>query len=156
MVELSTGAYVITGEVEAKMTAEFLHACSNSFAPLIWFNSDGGETVQAKEIMRIIKQNQNVTIRVFGSCASSATLILQAAKRRQATSTCEFLVHYGEETIMSTSDRRRANKELKWMKKVYKEHCTVTPQTIGRWFNNETYMNAEQALKVGLIDEVIK
>lgn len=148
----------LRGEVNQEMTELVMqfYATNKQTLVLIYLNSEGGEIVQAREIVRMIEQNDNTTIIAYGECASAATLILQAAKQRVATSTCEFLIHYGTEEIESADDRKRADKELKWMKRLYLKKCTVSKQALGRWFNKDTYMDAERALKVGLIDEVIE
>lgn len=149
----------LEGEVEYPMTKklmQFYNSLNGSKEPvIIYLNSDGGTTSQAFEMIRMITRHGNTTIIAYGECSSSASLILQPAVHRAATSSCEILIHYGHEEITSTTEKRAAEREMKLMKRLYLEKATVSKQAVGRWFSKETYMTAEHALKVGLIDEVL-
>ena len=42
------------------------------------------------------------------------------------------------------------------MKNLLKEKVNCSTKTISSWFNKETYMTSEDALKFGLIKEILK
>lgn len=148
------------GEVDHKTTAQvfkyIIEAKKAGIKRLDFFvNLEGGCVTQTREITKLLETCSIPTVaHTFGECCSAGTLIICSMDKVYSTSGCDFLVHYGEETITSPEERRRAALDLKWMKKQYAKKCKVSARSISKWLSGETYMNAERALKVGLIDEI--
>lgn len=125
----------------------------------IVLNTHGGELYQALAIYDLLRlQSRDHIIRVVGvGCIMSAGIIIMCAgDERVATPLAQFLIHYGQETNDSTSLLNHNKMLFKLMKNLLKEKVTCSQKTITSWFNKETYMTSEEALKVGLIKEILK
>lgn len=121
----------------------------------IYLNTEGGAVSQAQEIVAMVRAlGSRATVHAFGACMSAGTLILCAAYRRIATPTCEFLIHYGEETNLSPAESKTSRRLYKWSLALYRETLRISPQTLGRYMHKDTYITPKHAMKIGLIHQI--
>lgn len=126
----------------------------------IILNTGGGDLYQALAIYDLIKKNKYpVDIVCQGLCMSAGTLILQAARKRISDPHCQHMVHYGYEWSGGEArTARRANEHYQKLEEtVCKIYANRTKQTIEKMdalLDRDTFMTAQEALDVGLIDEI--
>lgn len=133
----------------------------------IHLNSEGGCVTQCRAIYTCIKQciNNHVKIVVYGQAASSASIILQAGDTRVMTLDSDLMIHLGEETLATDHprniDRAHAyNRRVeKWMKDVYlskikEKRPRFTKTKLEELIQFDRFINAKQALTLGLVDSV--
>lgn len=120
------------------------------------FSTYGGDVYYALAIYDLIKASRRpVDIVANGPLMSAGTLIIQAARRRLATSGAYLLVHFGSESSDSQAQLKHWRElEKKWLS-LFSERTEIGIRTVKKWHAGETYFSAEEALKVGLIDEVV-
>lgn len=149
---------IMSGEVDEKMFSELLQCldCVGYDNPFqIILNTEGGDLLQAIAIYEELKKYTELEIIVKGACMSAGITILMAAKIRKATHFSQFLIHYGEETNTSGSDKRYNDSLFDIEVEIIKSRVKATIRTVRNWCAGETYFTSEQALKKGLINEVI-
>lgn len=155
---INAGHIIVAGHICEFTVARLLYLLRKNKSDLhgttIFLNTYGGDLASALEIYSMIKAAGNITVHAFGVCQSAGTIILQGAVTRLASSSCRFMVHYGDESAASKEDEKDNNRMYKSMRQIYKEHVNVSPQAIGAWFSKNTYMDSEHAKRVGLIDEI--
>lgn len=154
----SKASLILAGDVNDHMTREiliFLDDNKNE-AVDIWLNTEGGPVAQAIEISRLFVKHGHVSVIAYGECCSAGTLILCVAKERLCTPNCTFLIHYGEDSNSTKNEAIFNKKMFKWMINQYAENLKVKKNTITSWLNTERFMFADEALKFGLIDGIIK
>ena len=95
-----------------------------------------------------------VTIVAYGVCMSAGIWILNSADVRIATPECFFMIHHGEETVDNTQLKKHHARMFRKMKDMLAERLTVSRATLGKYFSKEHYMTAEDALRIGLVDEI--
>lgn len=144
-------------------TTESLAACLGSAkGPIrILLASDGGDPRQALAIIGLMSQcTRKITVEVYGTCMSAATIILSHGKHRRMHKDAWFMVHDGEIDLDgSDADKRAAARQqerecLQW--------ATLLERTSNftsvEWYKRAkdvTYMSAQECLSAGVIDEII-
>jgi ATP-dependent protease ClpP protease subunit len=119
-------------------------------------NTEGGDFYQALAMYDLLKTSgKNIRIYCSGPVMSAGVIILQAATERIAYKNSQILVHYGEEMNDSGTVAKHNQKMFKLMKNIIGDRVNVGRRTLSRWFNQETYLNAEDALSAGLIDSIV-
>lgn len=120
----------------------------------------GGELYPALGIYDLlrhhVKNGFNVTTIATGACMSAGMVILQAGNRRAMTENAQLMCHYGADGAEGVDDAKQNAAMHKRHKELVGNKTKVTARTINTWFSKNTYFDSEQALKVGLVDEVIK
>lgn len=117
----------------------------------------GGSFYEALAIYDLLDLHpHNVTTIAVGPCMSAGAIILQAGKIRAMTPNAQIMVHYGENGSAGETDAKQNHKMHKLHKKLVGQKTKVGPQTVNKWFLTETYFDADHALKVGLVDKIIK
>jgi ATP-dependent protease ClpP protease subunit len=153
---IADGEAFICGEVNEEMHANFHEALTTlADPPTIIFSTHGGDVEIALGIFDLVRKKGNVTIVANGICASAGTLILQAASRRASTPSTQFLVHFGSESAESEAERKHNKTVEEYWLQLFHKRVGGHSRKIRKWHAGETFFNAQQALKEGLIDEVV-
>lgn len=129
----------------------------------IVLNTSGGDTHQGMVMYDMIKTIPcKVTIKVIGSAHSMGSIILQAADKRIMSKHSTMLLHYGQTSIDAESDNfKRWQKEYERIEEVMEKILlnrmkkkNISKKKLKDMMKFDTILNAEQALKLGLIDEI--
>lgn len=132
----------------------------------IIMNNPGGDEYHGMGIYDAIKACKNhVTIIVYGHAMSMGSIILQAADKRVMSPNSRIMIHYGTWGIHDHPKivyawAQEGKKFDSWMEQVYLEKIrekipSYTLAQVQEMCNFDTFINAEEALKLGLIDEIL-
>lgn len=124
-------------------------------------NSDGGEVFGALSIVDRI-QSSKVPIHSYaeGLVASASTLISVSCHKRYIRKNTILLIHqirsWFEGTYEDFNDEKQ-NMDLmmKIIKDIYLKHTKFTEEELNTLLKRDIYLNAEDAIKYGLADEII-
>lgn len=113
-------------------------------------NSEGGDMIQGFALINYIRSLPNeVTGIVLGTCESAAVVILQACKHRAAMPEATLMTHRGtRSTEFDVEVDNRADQLIA-------SRMGWTKQRLDKFHSHDRYMFAEEAMKLGLIDEVL-
>lgn len=135
----------------------------NSNEPIhLLINSSGGIVTDGLAIVDRIR-NCHCPIHTYasGQAGSMASIILVAGNKRYATPNTQIMIHQpwggaedANQTDMdiSANDLRETRETLT---RIYAEETGIPPQYIDKLIERDHYMNAQRALKLGLIDEIM-
>lgn len=126
----------------------------------LYIHSNGGDAFVGLSAMDHIRLNRVPIIAIAdGYVASAATFMLLGANERKALQNAKILIHqlstgfWGKYSDLL--DEVQNSKELMDnIKSVYEEYTSMSTKEVGRLLNKELHMNAGEALKHGLIDEI--
>lgn len=124
--------------------------------------SDGGDAHAALAFFSRIKGSScEVRIIALGNVASAAVLILASGDYRVMTKEAWVMVHEEQcELPGSVSDLERETKQLRrledqWSDLLHKYTKTTHPGVWSEMHKQTTYLDADECLELGLVDEVI-
>jgi ATP-dependent Clp endopeptidase proteolytic subunit ClpP len=124
-------------------------------------NSDGGEVFGALSIVdRITSSKVPIHSYAEGLVASASTLISVCCHKRYIRKNSILLIHqvrsWFEGTYESFNDEKQ-NMDLvmKIIKNVYLKHTKFTEDELNTLLKRDIYLNAEDAIRYGLADEII-
>ena len=124
-------------------------------------NSGGGSVFPASEIYTALKSYAgNVTVRIVGLAASAASVIAMAGKKVLMSPTAQMMIHnvsaYAEgdyRDMEHTADiLKNANETIA---NAYRLKSGKTQEELLALMNAETWMTAQKAKELGLVDEVM-
>lgn len=124
-------------------------------------NSEGGDYDEGKAIYDLVKGYDGETSAiVIGQCCSIAVVVLQAFKDRAAAQSSVIMVHDGTQEREDKardfeSAARQSLKDRQWMYRIFAGRAGRTSQFWAKRCALDTYFNAREALRIGLIDRVI-
>jgi ATP-dependent Clp protease protease subunit len=132
----------------------------------IIMNNSGGDEYHGMAIFDAIKACKNhVTIIVMGHAMSMGSIILQAADKRIMTPNSRMMIHYGTWGItdhpkITYKWAEEGKKFDAWMENTYLEKIkkvnpTFSKKKIEEMCNFDTFLTAQEALELGLIDEIL-
>jgi ATP-dependent Clp endopeptidase proteolytic subunit ClpP len=124
-------------------------------------NSDGGEVFGALSIVDRI-QSSKVPVHSYaeGLVASASTLISVSCHKRYIRKNTILLIHqvrsWFEGTYEDFNDEKQ-NMDLimKVVKDIYLKHTKFTEDELNTLLKRDIYLNAEDAIKYGLADEIV-
>jgi ATP-dependent Clp protease, protease subunit len=159
----------ITGAVEDEMSAVivaqllFLESENPKKEISMYINSPGGVVTSGLAIydtMNFIKPD--IATLCVGQAASMGSLLLTAGTKgmRYALANARIMVHQPSGGFQGkASDIERHAEDIVKVKRrlneIYVKHTGQTYETIERTLDRDHFMSAEEALKFGLIDEVL-
>lgn len=163
LVDLKRGIIPLMGEVGEDMYAQVercLMALSIQEPPVekltFVLNTYGGDLYQAFAIYDLIKmQPLKTEVLCNGPVMSAGTIIMQAADERIMTPRSYLMYHFGRQVAETQQCVAHFQEITNDVKKLYKKASKVSPKVINTWFEKETYYNAQEALKYGLIDRIL-
>ncbi|WP_368262843.1 ATP-dependent Clp protease proteolytic subunit [Clostridium disporicum] len=157
----------ITGEIETHMAnlivAQLLFLDSESHEPItLYINSPGGQVTAGLAIVDTMKiLNSPVHTICMGMCASMGAFILSQGEKRYALPNSEVMIHQplGGASGQATDILISANHILKTKEKLTKALAIACKQPYEKVANDcerDYFMDAEEALAYGIIDEIIQ
>lgn len=150
-------------DVDAKQFADDLKACGGKDITLR-INSPGGDIFAAQAIYSMLKTYKGkVTAHIDGICASAATVVACGADAIVMPRNALYMIHNPMAVIMDRMDAEALTKMAETMEKVKSIIVSVyvakageksNEEEISKLMDDETWMDAEDALSKGLIDEI--
>lgn len=126
----------------------------------VMIDSVGGDLDEGVSIYNYLKGLPNVTTECSGSCASAASIVFMAGKKRIAG--CPIMIHNPYlEDISGTADDLQyyaeyvKGKELE-MEKIYASHSNVDVAALSDLMHKETYISPSQAVTLNFATEAKK
>lgn len=148
----------LTGSVNKKMLHQLIDALADGVST-VRITSHGGDPDIALAIAGLIEQYELDT-EVYGQCYSAAVLIFAAGKRRTMHRWAWIMVHEGSEAVDGNASNIKAHakhmerNELHW--NTIMAELTGTEAKVWEKLNEkDTYLNAEECLKLNLATEII-
>jgi ATP-dependent protease ClpP protease subunit len=127
----------------------------------LYVSSDGGEVFPAlSSVDRIKNCKIPVDTYVEGLVASAATLISVVGRRRYISKNAFLLIHEVRSEFWGNfSEFQDENKNMELLmrciKKIYLEHTKLKENELSDILKHDIYLDANDALKYGLVDEII-
>lgn len=132
----------------------------------ILMNNIGGDEYHGFATYDAIRACQSpVTIQVMGHAMSMGSIILQAADERIMAPTSRQMIHYGTWGINdhAKTSRKWSDEGVKideWMENMYiakikEKHPDFTLKKLQKMLNFDTFLTAEESVKLGLADKVL-
>lgn len=132
----------------------------------IYINSNGGCVYSLLTLVdEIAKSNKPVRTIVLGKAFSAGAMLLLSGTegKRQANKHSAILIHevsswIGYNTNTAIKDRSKWSDSLnKTLARIIKERTNMTKEDIAKYMesNRDIFITAKQALKYGIIDEII-
>lgn len=123
-------------------------------------NSGGGDVFAGCDIYNMLKTYQgDVTIEIHGLCASIASVIAMAGKCKMSP-LAEIMIH--NVSTQASGDYRDMEHTVEILKKANKTisnayimKAGLDEKEVKKMMDNETWLTAEEALELGLIDEIM-
>ena len=151
----------IHGEIGSRVTLESVKSQINKSATshIVHISSEGGDVYEGIKIYHELKKLPNVTVVVEGLAASIATLIMQAGQKIIALRPSDIMIHNPWAGMQGdANDFIAAAEQLERIKatliSVYKKRTRMSDSKLAEMMDKETWMNADEAMAAGLIDEV--
>jgi ATP-dependent protease ClpP protease subunit len=119
-------------------------------------SSSGGDLYAGLAAHDVLSKIPNLTTVAEGCVASSATLLLLAARERHLTKNCSILIHQlstltGWLRFEEMKDEMRNTESLqKQLRGVYDDKCTFTPDLIDELMSREKTLTAQEAEQHGV------
>ena len=153
----------IVGEIDKKSAAslrESLAALGSKKDVGVFLNSEGGSCTQGIEMYHALRRHEGkVVATVDGLAASMASVILQAADERHVSRGSYVMIHNPSAgTEGEASDLRGAadllDKIRSDMLDIYEASTGLGRDKIAKMMDEETYLTADEAVKLGFADIV--
>lgn len=132
----------------------------------VLMNHDGGDEMCNMGIYDAIKASEcHITTVVYGNAQSMGAWILQAADKRVMMPSAKMMLHVGENSAPNdhTKNNIKMFEEVKRDMKMFEDvlldrikekQPKYTRRKLQNLLNFNTYLRADEALKLGLIDQV--
>lgn len=118
-------------------------------------NSQGGDTQHGLAIYDAIRMvSTPVYVTVLGHCYSISAWILQAGRVRRMTPNSSMMIHHGagrKDAFEREQDKRCTDILLS---RIREKHPGFTEAKLDKLLLKDTYLFPEEALELGLIDEI--
>jgi Protease subunit of ATP-dependent Clp proteases len=127
----------------------------------ILLSSGGGDVIAGFALIDVIKNSKTpVHITAIGMAASMAALLLMSGHRRKALKNTTILIHDGQLGVHSTS--KKAKQTMEYYDKLEErtnnfvlENTKISKELLDEKSSDEWYMFADEALELGIIDEIL-
>lgn len=127
----------------------------------VMINSGGGSVYDASEIYTALRSHSgNVQTKVVGLAASAASVIAMAGNTLSMSPTAKMMIHnastvaFGDYRDMDkTSDLLQATNKA--IASAYRSKSGMSEDELLKLMDDETWLNAEDAKRNGLIDEIM-
>nr|DAX48327.1 MAG TPA: Putative ATP dependent Clp protease [Caudoviricetes sp.] len=126
----------------------------------VYINSNGGVVDTAIAINNALRRHKaKVTVNIDGIAASAATLITCAGDIVRMPKNALFMIHNPSTIAMGDSEKMRKQAEVleKYKNSImetYLQKVNIDKEKLSELMDNETWLNAEEALEYGFIDEI--
>ena len=129
----------------------------------IFLDSEGGCVTSGISMYNQIRayEGGEVTVHIDSQACSIATVVACAADRVVMNSNALFFVHNAWTVAAENAKRFREVADILDMldgqiSEVYSERCGKSPEECKKMMDDETWMNAEDAVAMGFVDEIYK
>ena len=128
----------------------------------VYINSNGGVVDTAIAINNALRRHKaKVTVNIDGIAASAATLITCAGDTVRMPKNALFMIHNPSTIAMGDSEEMRKQADVleKYKNSItetYLQKVNIDKEKLSELMDNETWLNAEEALEYGFIDEIIE
>jgi len=156
---------VVEGAIERKMGRKILEALrgleSTVVAPIVMLiNSPGGDVAVARSIVDTMEAIESPVYTLsIGLAASAGALLLCSGQpgKRYATANTEIMIHQPRGTSAIMAPRLEYMNYIKdTLSKHIADRCNRSESEIAAYCETDHYLTAEEALALGLIDEVVQ
>ena len=126
----------------------------------VYINSNGGVVDTAIAINNALRRHKaKVTVNIDGIAASAATLITCAGDIVRMPKNALFMIHNPSKIAMGDSEEMRKQADVleKYKNSImetYLQKVNIDKEKLSELMDNETWLNAEEALEYGFIDEI--
>lgn len=152
-------------EITPKMFKEDLIKKGQGGPITIRMNSYGGDVIAASMISSIMRDYPGeITVQIDGIAASAATIVAVAGNKVRIQDTAYVMIHdpsvvffmaaLNIEQLTRLADSLQAIKE--GIVNAYEEKTGLSRPRISKLMTDETWMDANKALDLGFVDEIIK
>lgn len=132
-------------------------------AVTLYIKSDGGDLHSGFSALDHIHQlKARVTTVADGLCASAATLLLLAGADRKIHENSYVLIHqisadgvWGKYEELK-DHMQNFTKDMERMQKIYEAKTTMSARKLRKLLKKDLYLDAEQCLHYGLVNEVLR
>lgn len=127
----------------------------------VFINSQGGEVFTAFAIYSHLKRHgATVNTYVDGIAASAATLIAMAGEKRYMDINSLFMIHLPSTRVQGNrvqieKDMGTLNKIENIILDIYSEKCNMTREILVKMLEDETWLDADEAMSCGFITDKI-
>ena len=127
----------------------------------VWINSPGGDCVAAAQIYNMLMDYKgNVTVKIDGIAASTASVIAMAGKKVLMSPVSMLMIHNPMTVAMGdTAEMQKAIEMLSEVKEsimnAYEIKTGISRAKISHLMDAETWMNANKAVELGFADGVL-
>ena len=127
----------------------------------LFINSEGGEVFSAFSAVDRIKSSPvPVHTYVEGFCASAATLLSVCAHKRYIRKNGFMLIHQVRSGLWGSfaefqDEIQNLELIMRYIKQIYLEHTNIPESDLVEILKQDTYRNAEECIKYGLVDEIV-
>jgi ATP-dependent protease ClpP protease subunit len=127
----------------------------------LYINSEGGEVFSAFSAVDRIKSSPvPVHTYVEGFCASAATLLSVCAHKRYIRKNGFMLIHQVRSGLWGSfaefqDEIQNLELIMRYIKQIYLEHTNIPESDLVEILKHDTYLNAEECIKYGLVDEIV-
>jgi ATP-dependent Clp protease, protease subunit len=157
-----------TDVLMAERVIKALHLLGQKDEPItIIMNNLGGDWYHGMAIYDAIKTcNCHITIKAYGYCMSMGSVILQAADERLMAPNAKMMIHYGSNAAPSihskifdswAEENKKINTAMEdiYLDKIKLVNPSFTRQDLEKKLNFDTFLTAEEAVKLGLADDIL-
>lgn len=127
----------------------------------LYINSGGGDLLSAFGLYDSIKSSKiPIFTYVQGYCASAATFLLLAGKKKYMSKNSYIMIHelstlfIGKHSDLEVEFTNSYNL-MKKIKQIYNEETKISPDIIEDILKKDLILDSEKCLEYGLIDEII-
>lgn len=155
---------------EAQSVCDFLDSHTGKEVEIA-ICSPGGYVADGLEIYHAIRQHGKVNVTIIGMTASIATVLAMAAAKVKMAKQALILVHNSStlvsewsscnkeklDSIIQKLNKERADLDTidKLIASIYADKCGKKEKDIADLMTKAAWINAENALKLGLVDEIV-
>jgi ATP-dependent Clp protease, protease subunit len=153
------------GGISAKQFVNDLKALGDPQTIRLHLNSPGGSVFDAVAIHNVLRQHKaTVNVSIEGLAASSASVIAMAGDHVEMANNAMLMIHDPWTFSVGSSDDLRRDADTldkvkdsimqTYLNKCKKKRGENMRDELTRMMSDETWMNADEALEIGLIDSV--
>ena len=127
----------------------------------LWISSPGGDVFAASQIYTMLMDYQgSITVKIYGMCASAASVIAMAGTRVMMSPTAMMLIHNPWTIAVGDSEEMLRTKALldevkEAIINSYEIKTGLSRTKISHLMNDETPMNVHKAIALGFCDGII-
>jgi ATP-dependent Clp protease protease subunit len=127
----------------------------------ILLNTPGGDVYLGLVLCEVIKKSVTpVEVTILGMAASMGSIIAMAAHKTKAYEYSNILIHDGSTFLVGSSNKVKDHMKFQELKdKQIKDfiiaNTKITEEKYDEMADREWWLTAEQALKLGIVDEIL-